>query len=97
MLHVCLQVLGDMIVYPNRMTFDIMPGGGKPPEPIGMLVVKVQNISDIHGGGDLFSKVTFFPFPSSIWQVGHNSGVSLLLSYQLIAIRLVAQLLFSQG
>ncbi|CAL8470422.1 g9964 [Coccomyxa elongata] len=59
--HFALQkVLGDLIVYPNRMTFDIMPGGGKPPEPIGMLVVKVKNVSDIHGGGDLFSKVDPF-------------------------------------
>ncbi len=46
-----------MIVYPNRMSFDIMPGGGKPPEPKGMLVIKVKRVSDIHGGGDLFSKV----------------------------------------
>ncbi|EIE27098.1 hypothetical protein COCSUDRAFT_45729 [Coccomyxa subellipsoidea C-169] len=51
------KVLGDMIVYPNRMSFDIMPGGGKPPEPKGMLVIKVKRVSDIHGGGDLFSKV----------------------------------------
>lgn len=53
----CAQVLGNMIVYPNRMSFDIMPGGGKPPEPTGMLVVKVKSVTDIHGGGDLFSKV----------------------------------------
>ncbi|KAK9915888.1 hypothetical protein WJX75_005707 [Coccomyxa subellipsoidea] len=51
------KVLGDMIVYPNRMSFDIMPGGGKPPEPVGMLVIKVKKVTDIHGGGDLFSKV----------------------------------------
>lgn len=66
-----------MIVYPNRMTFDIMPGGGKPPEPIGMLVVKVKNVSDIHGGGDLFSKVTSFPSsPVTSMQMGHNTEVS---------------------
>ena len=44
-------------MYPNRMSFDIMPGGGKPPEPVGMLVIKVKKVTDIHGGGDLFSKV----------------------------------------
>ena len=55
-----MQVLGDLIVYPNRMSFDIMPGGGKPPEPVGMLVIKVKCVSDIHGGGDLFSKVRHF-------------------------------------
>jgi hypothetical protein len=55
-----------MIVYPNRMSFDIMPGGGKPPEPVGMLVIKVKKVTDIHGGGDLFSKVTHLvPSPAS--------------------------------
>jgi hypothetical protein len=52
-----LQVLGDLLVYPNRMSFDIMPGGGKPPDPVGLLVIKVKSVSNIKGGGDLFSKV----------------------------------------
>ena len=52
-----LQVLGDLLCYPNRMAFDIMPGGGKAPEPKGLLVVKVKAVSNIKGGGDLFSKV----------------------------------------
>ena len=51
-----LQVLGDLLCYPNRMAFDIMPGGGKAPEPKGLLVVKVKAVSNIRGGGDLFSK-----------------------------------------
>lgn len=50
-------MIGDMLVYPNRMSFDIMPNGGKPPEPVGLLVVKVKKVTDIRGGGDLFSKV----------------------------------------
>lgn len=51
------QVLGDLMIYPNRMSFDIMEGGGKAPEPQGLLVVKVKAVSNIKGGGDLFSKV----------------------------------------
>ena len=51
-----LQVLGDLLCYPNRMAFDIMPGGGKAPEPKGLLVVKVKAVTNIKGGGDLFSK-----------------------------------------
>jgi hypothetical protein len=46
-----------MLVYPNRMTFDIMPNGGNPPEPTGMLVLRVKSVSDIKGKQDLFSKV----------------------------------------
>ena len=56
-----LQVLGDLLCYPNRMAFDIMPGGGKAPEPKGLLVVKVKAVSNIRGGGDLFSKVNTRP------------------------------------
>ena len=37
-----VQVLGDMVVYPNKMTFDIMEGGGVPPDPVGMLQVKAR-------------------------------------------------------
>ena len=53
----CTQVLGDLLVYPNRMSFDIMPNGGKSPEPKGLLVVKVKAVTNIKAGGDLFSKV----------------------------------------
>ena len=52
-----MQVLGDLLVYPNRMSFDIMPGGGKAPEPVGLLVLKVKGVTNIKAGGDLFSKV----------------------------------------
>ena len=27
-----VQVLGDLLVYPNRMSFDIVEGGGKAPD-----------------------------------------------------------------
>lgn len=40
-----VQVMGDMIQYPNRMTFDIMEHGGVPPPPCGMLQVKVNTPS----------------------------------------------------
>ena len=54
----CLvQVLGDLLVYPNRMSFDIMENGGKAPEPVGLLVCKVKAVTNLKGGGDLFSKV----------------------------------------
>ena len=46
-----------MLVYPNRMTFDIMPNGGNPPEPKGILVLRIKSVTDIKGMGDLFSKV----------------------------------------
>ena len=59
-----MQVLGDLLVYPNRMSFDIMPGGGKPPEPVGLLVVKVKAVTNIKAGGDFFSKVR--PAPAAL-------------------------------
>ena len=58
------QVVGDMLVYPNRMTFDIMPNGGNPPDPKGVLVLRIKSVSDIHGKGDLFSKVPPPPPPA---------------------------------
>ena len=69
-----MQVLGDLLVYPNRMSFDIMPGGGKAPEPVGLLVLKVKAVTNLKGGGDLFSKV-------------HPSSVALLVgsAYALIS------------
>ena len=38
------QVLGSMLIYPNRMAFDIMPNGGQPPVPQGMLHIKVLDV-----------------------------------------------------
>ena len=46
-----------MLVYPNRMAFDIMPNGGNPSEPAGMLVLRIKSVSDIKASGDIFSKV----------------------------------------
>ena len=51
------QVVGDLLQYPNKMSFDIMDGGGVPPPPIGMLQVKVKSVKNITAGGDLLSKV----------------------------------------
>ena len=62
----CAQVLGDLLVYPNRMSFDIMEGGGKAPEPVGLLVVKVKAVTNIRGGGDLFSKARPAPRALSV-------------------------------
>lgn len=64
-----VQVLGDLLVYPNRMSFDIMEGGGKAPEPVGLLVCKVKAVTNLKGGGDLFSKVvssTLTCFPKAV-------------------------------
>jgi len=64
-----VQVLGDLLVYPNRMSFDIMEGGGKAPEPVGLLVCKVKAVTNLKGGGDLFSKVvssTLAYFPKAV-------------------------------
>jgi hypothetical protein len=55
------QVVGDMVVYPNCMSFDIMENGGRAPEPVGMLVLKVKQVTGIKGGGDVFSKVRASP------------------------------------
>ena len=44
------QVLGSMLVYPNRMSFDIMPNGGQPPAPKGLLHIKVLDV-DVASGG----------------------------------------------
>jgi len=51
------MVMGDMIQYPNRMTFDIMEHGGVPPPPCGMLQVKIKKVENISAGGDLLGKV----------------------------------------
>ena len=44
------QVLGSMLVYPNRMSFDIMPNGGQPPTPMGLLHIRVVDV-DVASGG----------------------------------------------
>ncbi|KAK9787262.1 hypothetical protein WJX73_001203 [Symbiochloris irregularis] len=51
------KVMGDMMLYPNSMTFDIMEGGGIQPPPQGILQVTVVRIPKLTGGGDLLSKV----------------------------------------
>ena len=51
------QVVGDMIRYPNQMSFDIMEGGGAMPPPQGMLVIKVVGIPKLHGAGHWWDKV----------------------------------------
>ena len=45
-----MQVLGGMLVYPNRMSFDIMPNGGQPPAPLGLLHIRVVDV-DVASGG----------------------------------------------
>ena len=50
------QFLGEMMVYPNRMTFDIMDKGGIAPPPKGMLCVKIVRAEGIKSG-DLIGKV----------------------------------------
>ena len=60
-----------MLVYPNRMTFDIMPNGGNPPDPTGMLVLRIKSVSDIKGGSDWFSKVC-----AACFLKGHQGFVS---------------------
>ena len=72
-----LQVLGDLLCYPNRMAFDIMPGGGKAPEPKGLLVVKVKAVSNIKGGGDLFSKARTPPAGPALALLARSSALSL--------------------
>ena len=51
------QVMGDMLLYPNSMSFDIMEGGGIQPPPKGVLQVTVVRVPKLSGGGDLLSKV----------------------------------------
>mmetsp|Transcript_21148 Transcript_21148/g.58683 ORF Transcript_21148/g.58683 Transcript_21148/m.58683 type:complete len:654 (+) Transcript_21148:121-2082(+) len=50
------DTVGDMLVFPNQMSFDIMPNGGRPPEPEGMLTVTVLKANGLKSSGDLFSK-----------------------------------------
>lgn len=52
-----VQVMGDMLLYPNSMSFDIMENGGVQPPPQGILHVTIVRIPKLSGGGDLLSKV----------------------------------------
>lgn len=54
-----LQALGTMLIYPNSMSFDIMEGGGVPPPPQGMLLIKVLRGSGLKGK-ELTSKIDPF-------------------------------------
>ena len=65
-------------MYPNRMSFDIMPNGGKSPEPKGLLVVKVKAVTNIKAGGDLFSKVHSSPI--ALWWQMHPFAVLVMLT-----------------
>ncbi|KAK9825678.1 hypothetical protein WJX81_002318 [Elliptochloris bilobata] len=49
-LYAAQTVLGSMLVYPNRMSFDIMPNGGNPPAPLGLLHIRVVDV-DVSSGG----------------------------------------------
>jgi Ca2+-dependent lipid-binding protein len=51
------KVVGDMALYPNRFRVDLMPGGGVPPPPLGMVEVAIERVERITDGGTLFSKV----------------------------------------
>lgn len=57
--HALLQALGSMLIYPNSMSFDIMEGGGVPPPPQGMLLIKVLRGSGLKGK-ELTSKIDPF-------------------------------------
>lgn len=57
--HLLLQALSSMLIYPNSMSFDIMEGGGIPPPPQGMLLIKVLRGSGLKGK-ELTSKIDPF-------------------------------------
>ena len=61
-----MQVVGDMLRYPNQMSFDLMENGGALPPPQGMLVIRVVGIKKLHGVGHWWDKVT--PAPSYLLQ-----------------------------
>eukprot|EP00951_Prasinocladus_malaysianus_P001380 scaffold9426_cov30-Prasinocladus_malaysianus.AAC.1 len=50
------NIVGDMLVFPNQMSFDIMENGGRPPEPEGMITVKLVKGTGLRSANDLFSK-----------------------------------------
>lgn len=51
------KVVGDMLLYPNKFRVDVMPGGGVPPPPLGMVEVLIERVEKITDGGSLLSKV----------------------------------------
>lgn len=59
LLLVLLQALGTMLIYPNSMSFDVMEGGGVPPPPQGMLLIRVLRGSGLKGK-ELTSKIDPF-------------------------------------
>lgn len=54
---VVARVVGDMLLYPNKFAVDLMPGGGVPPPPLGMVEVRIERVEKITDGGSLLSKV----------------------------------------
>lgn len=48
-----------MLIYPNSMSFNIMEGGGVPPPPQGMLLIKVLRGTGLKGT-ELTSKIDPF-------------------------------------
>ena len=54
---VVAKVVGDMLLYPNKFAVDLMPGGGVPPPPLGMVEVRIERVEKITDGGSLLSKV----------------------------------------
>lgn len=54
---VVAKVVGDMLLYPNKFRVDLMPGGGVPPPPLGMVEVLIERVERITDGGSLLSKV----------------------------------------
>lgn len=51
--------VGDLLVFPNQMSFDIMENGGRLPEPEGMLSIKLCRGFNLRGG-EIFSKTDPF-------------------------------------
>ena len=51
------KVVADMLLYPNKFSLELMPGGGLPPPPLGMVEVTIHSVTDINGGGSLLTTV----------------------------------------
>jgi len=51
------KVVADMLLYPNKFAVELMPGGGLPPPPQGMVEVTIHSVTDINGGGSLLGSV----------------------------------------
>lgn len=54
------NIVGDMLVFPNQMSFDIMENGGRATEPEGMLTVKLLKATNLKNSSDMFSKADAF-------------------------------------